>query len=95
MPQTYLDSYDEPVVIDFKSQILPNCTVTEIYGEQAKETERLRHFRDNVLRKTPEGQELIQLYYQWSPMLVKAMNEDALFKAEIKAVIDDILPLIR
>ena len=95
MPHEYLDIYGEPVVIDFKSKILPDCPVIEIYGEYAKETECLRHFRDNVLRETPEGQELIQLYYQWSPMLVKAMNEDTSFKAGIKAIIDEMLPLIR
>jgi len=95
MPHEYLDIYGEPVVIDFKSQIIPDCSVIEIYGEYAKETECLRHFRDNILRKTPEGQELIKLYYQWSPVMVKAMKEDTLFKAEIKAMIDEILPLIR
>ncbi|MCK5186739.1 MAG: hypothetical protein KAR43_06345 [Deltaproteobacteria bacterium] len=51
--------------------------------------------RDNVLNKTPEGQEIIRLYYQWSPAIVKAMEEDEEFRGEVKEMIDGILPLIK
>jgi len=71
------------------------CSIEQIYGEHSEETDLLRHFRDNVLTKTPEGQEIIKLYYQWSPAIVKAMEEDEGFKAELKEVIDGILPLIK
>jgi hypothetical protein len=54
----------------------------------------LRFFRDNVLSQTPEGQELIILYYQWSPLIVKAMEEDESFKEEVKEMIDEVLSLM-
>jgi hypothetical protein len=46
------------------------------------------------MSKTSEGQELIKLYYQWSPVLVKAMEADEEFKGEIKGMIDSVLPMI-
>ena len=71
------------------------CTVEEIYGEHTEETELLRYFRDNVLSKSPEGQEMIKLYYHLSPVITMAMQNDEEFKEEVKGVIDEILPLIR
>jgi len=71
-----------------------SCLSEVLYGENSGETERLRYFRDNVITQSPEGQELIRLYYQWSPAIVKAMEEDEAFKAEVKEKIDGILELI-
>ena len=56
------------------------CLALKIYGEHSKEVELLRYVRDNILDKTSEGKELIRLYYQWSPAIVKAMEEDEKFK---------------
>jgi len=70
------------------------CLAKNIYGEHSEQAEILRQFRDNVIRKIPLGQEIVKLYYQWSPMIVKAMEEDEGFKAELKEMIDGILPLI-
>jgi len=70
------------------------CLSKEIYGEHSKETELLRYFRDNLLNTTPEGQEIIKLYYQWSPAIVKVMEEDEEFKEEVKEMVDGVLVLI-
>jgi hypothetical protein len=70
------------------------CPSETIYGEHSEQTEVLRHFRDNVLDITQEGKELIKLYYQWSPMIVQAMEADDEFKDDIREMIDGILPLI-
>jgi hypothetical protein len=70
------------------------CPLKLIYGEDSYETELLRYFRDNTLSQTSEGQELIKLYYQWSPAIVKAIEEDEEFKAQVKEMIDVVLPLI-
>ena len=70
------------------------CCIEEIYGEESEEAELLRYFRDRVLNQTPEGRELIRLYYQWSPVIVKAMETDEEFKHEIKELVDEVLPLI-
>ena len=70
------------------------CPIIQIYGEHSTETELLRSIRDNVFSKTQEGQELIKLYYQWSPVIVRAMEADEDFKQEVKEMVDEILPLI-
>jgi hypothetical protein len=72
----------------------PSCVSEEIYGDYSDETELLRKFRDEVLSKTPTGQEIIDLYYQWSPTIVKAMRGDKRFKTNIKGILDGILPII-
>ena len=46
-----------------------------------------RYFRDNVLCATPEGQEIIRLYYEWSAVIVKGMEEDEEFNAGVKDII--------
>ena len=70
------------------------CLAEELYGEHSEKTELLRYFRDNKLSKSPEGQELISLYYEWSPAIVEAMEEDEEFKKEVKGIIDGVLWLI-
>ena len=37
----------------------------------------------------------VSLYYEWSPAIVEAMEEDEGFKEEVKEMIDGILPLIK
>lgn len=71
------------------------CPSVEIYGRGSKEVTLLRAIRDNVLIETPEGQEIIRLYYRWIPLVVKAMEEDDQFKAEVKEVIDEMLSIIK
>lgn len=70
------------------------CSSELIYGRDSEEAERLIHFRDNVLNQTPKGKELIRLYYQWSPVIVKAMEKDEEFKEEVKHIFDNLLELV-
>ena len=70
------------------------CPFQELYGEHSKEVEYLRYVRDKVLRKTPEGRELIKLYYQLSPAIVSAMEEDKLFKEELREIMKGVLSMI-
>jgi hypothetical protein len=70
------------------------CPFQEIYGEYSQEVEYLRYIRDKVLRQTTEGRELIKLYYQWSPAIVMAMEEDELFKEELREIMDGVLSMI-
>jgi hypothetical protein len=77
-----------------ENTICIRCPSEAIYGKHSSETELLHNFRDNALSKTPEGRALIKLYYLWSPVIVKTMEEDEGFKAEIKGVIDSVLPMI-
>ncbi len=46
------------------------------------------------MNQTPEGREIIRLYYQWSPILVTAMEADGEFKKWLMETIDSVLPMI-
>jgi hypothetical protein len=70
------------------------CPTIAIYGEDSEEVKMLRLLRDNLLIKTPEGQELIKAYYHWGPALVQAMQEDKACKMAIKEIVEAILPLV-
>jgi hypothetical protein len=77
------------------STIPQPCVSESLYGEHSEQTELLRQFRDTVLSTTPEGQELIRLYYEWSPVIVEMIEEDEEFKQEVKEMIDGVLLSIR
>jgi len=70
------------------------CPLMAIYWEGSEEIAVLRYFRDSVLSQTTEGKKLIGLYYVWSPVIVKAMEEDEEFEAWVKEKIDSVLPMI-
>jgi hypothetical protein len=76
------------------TSIINVCSIEEIYGENSEEAALLRYLRDNVLGKTIKGQEIIKLYYQWSPFIIKSMNQDKGFRKDLSTIIDDILSLI-
>ena len=84
------DKFTEHFTIEESS-----CAVRQIYGESSAKTQLLRSVRDNLLKTTPEGRELIKLYYQWSPVIVKAMEADEDFKEEVKETIELFLPMMR
>ena len=49
----------------------------------------------SYISKVPTGEELIKLYYQLSPVIVKVMEENELVRTWVKKRIGGILPLIR
>ena len=71
------------------------CAAEAIYGENAEETELLRKYRDNVLSKTPEGQEIIKTYYKFSPKVTRLLEQRPLLKNMAKTFIDGMLQGIR
>ncbi len=46
------------------------------------------------MSQNPEGQEIIRLYYELSPVRVKAIEEDEELKEQVKEMIDVVLELI-
>jgi len=71
--------------------IIAPCPTETLYGEHSEETELLRYLRDNILNQTPEGREIIRLYYEWSPVIVEMMNEDDELKGQVREITDMIL----
>jgi len=72
-----------------------SCAVELIYGENSEQTELLREYRDNVLSKTPEGQETIKTYYKFSPTVTNLLENSPQLKSKAKMIIDSMLPGIR
>jgi len=70
------------------------CFTEYIYNVDSAEAELLRKYRDGILSKTSTGREIIRLYYEWSPVIVSAIEEDQEFKEELKELIDEMLPMI-
>jgi hypothetical protein len=71
-----------------------SCPVEQIYGPRSEEVILLRNFRDNLLSKTPAGQQMIKLYYDWSPAITEAIAKDEDFKEEVKRMVDPVISLI-
>ena len=72
----------------------PICPLVQIYGEGSQEVKVLRVVRDTVLNATPEGREMVKLYYRLSPAIMMAIQSDEAFKAEIKQLVDGFLSLM-
>jgi hypothetical protein len=100
--QCYVRAVRGPVVITTTTAISPTtttipselCPVEELYGEYSNKTTQLRLFRDSVLRTTPEGQEIIRLYYELSPVIIEMMEGDEEFKKQMKEMVDGVLGLM-
>jgi|GEM_PF-3617412 len=71
------------------------CPTEELYGEYSEETALLRYFRDTVLSTTPEGQEIIRLYYQLSPVVVEMVTSNENARETVKGIIEEVLALIK
>jgi hypothetical protein len=92
---TWCPTYDQCYQAEMCVLMDSPCPCVKIYGENSDETELLRKYRDNVLSKTPEGQEIIKTYYQFSPTLNKLLEQRPFLKNRAKAIIDSMLPGIK
>ncbi len=70
---------------------IPPCLVETIYGEDSEEVVILRYVRDKVLINTPEGREVIKLYYAWNPFIVRMIEKDPELQYELRQTIDELL----
>ncbi len=92
-PTTSSTTTTPPVTTTTSSLPVPLCLAEEIYGEYAEETALLRIVRDELLRNTPEGQELTRLYYQWNALLARVPGDNTAIREDIKELIDEMLPV--
>ena len=92
IPHEYLEVYGDPILIDLNPT---RCLVESLYGEDSEKTQVLRKFRDDVLSKTTEGKELIQLYYRLSPLTVDLLKSEQELKQEVKHLLDEYMPIVK
>ena len=81
-------------IVDTTADQPITCPLSLIYGDDSLQAGALRTFRDDVLRRTPEGRELIRLYYQWGPSVAQAIMADDQFREEAKELADAVLMMI-
>ena len=62
-----------------------------LYGEGSGEVEIFRKFRNHFIDSGPEGEEIIKFYYNLSPLLVKAIEEDEELEEQLREVVDTVL----
>jgi hypothetical protein len=77
-------SADEPVP----------CPLSLIYGDDSLQAKALRTFRDAVLLRTPEGRELIRLYYQWGPFVSRVIEADEQVREQAEQLADAAVKMI-
>jgi uncharacterized protein YkwD len=90
-----VDHANDGITAGASVTVLFRCPSQYLYGASSEEVLLLRWFRDHVLCTTPEGKQIIKLYYQWSPLLLKAMEEDDALQEEVKEIVDHLVELLR
>ncbi len=70
---------------------VPGCPVVILYGDAARETKTLRVFRDEALSTTPEGRQLVDLYYRLSPLIAQTLENDEEFKNKLRVLLDSLI----
>ena len=51
-------------------------------------------FQDSILGKTHEGQELMNLFFQWRPAVTQALGQEEGFNEALSGLIADVVPMI-
>lgn len=53
------------------------CIVVTLHGDESREAEVLREFRDRYLEKLPMGDRLVELYYRASPAVCSVLERNS------------------
>lgn len=65
---------ERPAGEDEECYLTTACVREQGKSDQCEELQVLRQFRDQYLRRLPEGESLVQAYYQHAPSIVQAIN---------------------
>ena len=71
----------------------PQCPAELLYGADSDEVHLLRMFRDTVLSGSPEGREMVRLYYRWSGPLAEVIAGDRALQDEVRRAMEALLPV--
>ena len=71
------------------------CPMILLSGGENEKTELLRRFRDEVLMKTPEGSELVNLFYKNSAELSSIIIKNPDLMAQCEGILKNILPAVK
>jgi hypothetical protein len=73
----------------------PACVAETILQDDEECLNVLRDFRDKILLKTEKGERLVELYYEYSPILIKLIKDKPELKAKLKQRIKTLIPGIK
>ena len=73
----------------------PACVAETILQDDEECLNVLREFRDKNLLKTEKGKRLVDLYYEYSPILIKLIEDKPELKAKLKQRIKTVIPGIK
>jgi len=63
--------------VDLECFLSTACIQHKNLSDNCTELQLLRNFRDNYMRQSGHGQQLVQEYYSIGPILVRAIEQDA------------------
>lgn len=71
-----------------------SCAAAYVLGSDDPQLDTLRAFRDNVLAKSPTGQQLIKMYYTQNDKIIALLESSPAFKKSAKNILVAIAPAI-
>ncbi len=79
--------YNGQVLLQFDFELKERCAAQVALNNDSRSLNTLRAFRDQTLNKTRCGQKAVKLFYEYSPALVKAMEENTMLQASVRALL--------
>jgi len=73
----------------------PSCAAEAVLNGDEESLSLLRDFRDNDLLKSETGKKYVDLYYQYSPAIVKLIEQNPDLKQQVRTSIMAIMPTIQ
>lgn len=79
--------YNNELLLQWSFEIKERCAARSALSEDSGSLNALRTFRDQVLNKTRFGQKAVDLFYEYSPALAKAMDDSPALKASVRTLL--------
>ncbi len=79
--------YNNELLLQWSFEIKERCAARPALNEDSGSLNALRTFRDQTLYKTRFGQKAVDLFYEYSPALAKAMDDNPALKAFVRTLL--------
>lgn len=79
--------YNGQMLLEWGFLLKERCAARAALSDDSESLNALRTFRDQTLNKTRFGQKATELFYTYSPALVKAMEDNPLLKESVRSLL--------